>query len=121
VATDPKAPFPKPEWPPIQDPESVDLAGKRKDGGVDLLIVASQPLDDAPETLNRIRQKVAYYLDVIDLPEFQTEMGHPPRERTSVIIHCDFPIHPRAAAVIKECQVLAAQRGIHLAVVQKTA
>lgn len=55
--------------------ENVDITGKRPDGGVDLVIVASQPLVDAPDTVNRIRRKVSYYLDVIDLPEFQAEMG----------------------------------------------
>ena len=48
--------FPKPEWPPIQELDSVDLAAKRNDGGVDLVIVASQPLDNAPETLQSIRK-----------------------------------------------------------------
>ena len=121
MADDPNAAFPKPQWPPIQDVESVDLIGKRRDGGVDLLIVASQPLDDAADTLNRIRRKVAYYLDVIDLPEFQAEMGLPPRDRTTVILRCDHPIHPRAAAVITECQARAGQRGVRLVVQQKPA
>jgi hypothetical protein len=113
--------FPKPAWPPIQDVESVDITGKRKDGGVDLLIVVSQPLDGSPETLATIRQKVAYYLDVIDLPEFQAEMGHPPRDRTPVIFACDHPIHPRAAVVIAECQAAAAARGVRVVVRQKPA
>lgn len=39
--------FPKPKWPPIQQLESVDIIAKRKDGGVGLIIIASQSLDDA--------------------------------------------------------------------------
>ena len=116
MATDPAPDFPKPEWPPIQDPEGVDITGKRKDGGVDLVIVVSQPLDGSADTLAMIRRKIAYYLDVIDLPEFQAEMGHPPRDRTSVVLACDFPIHPWAEAVIAECQDAAARRGIRVAV-----
>ena len=112
--------FPKPQWPPIQDTESVDLIGERTDGGVDLVIVASQPLDDAPDTIDRIRCKVAYYLDVIDLPEFQADMGHPPRDRTKIILRCDHPIHPRAAAVIAECQGTAGERGVQLVVQQQS-
>src|SRR5262249_47011590 len=107
--------------PPIQDLENVDLVGKRRDGGVDLLIVASQPLDDAPDTLNSIRRKVAYYLDVIDLPEFQADMGHPPRERISITLSCDHPIHPRTAKVIAECQTSAGKRGVRLVVQQEQA
>ena len=113
--------FPKPKWPPIQDLESVDLTGKRRDGGVHLLIVASQPLDDAPDTLNSIRSKVAYYLDVIDLPEFQAELEYPPQDRISIILSRDHPIHPRAAEVIAECQRSAGTRGVRLVVQQKQA
>jgi hypothetical protein len=98
--------------------ESVDLTGKRNDGGVDLLIVA-QPLDEAADALNRFRCKIAYYLDVIDLPDFQADMEFPPRDRTTIILCCDYPIHPRAAAVIAECQARAGQRGVQLVVQQK--
>ena len=97
----------------------MDLTGKRNDGGVDLLIVASQPLDAAADTLNRIHCKIAYYLDVIDLPDFQADMEFPPRDRTTIILCCDYPIHPRAAAVIAECQARAGQRGVQLVVQQK--
>jgi hypothetical protein len=48
---------------------------------------------------------------VIDLPEFQAEMGHPPRDRTWVVRACYFPIQTGAAAVIAECQAAAAGRG----------
>lgn len=117
--TDPEPNFPEPEWAPIQELESVDLTGQRRDGGVDLVIVASQPLDGSDDTLAAIRHKVGYYLDVIDLPEFQEDMGHPPRDRTSIIIACDFPIHPWAAEVIEECQEASTQRGVQLVLTQK--
>jgi hypothetical protein len=116
MATDPAPDFPKPQWPPIQDLECVDMTGKRKDGGVDLVIAVSQPLDGSADTLAAIRRKVGYYLDVIDLPEFQAEMGHPRRDRTSVVLACSFPIHPWAAAVIAECQTAAASRGVRVVI-----
>lgn len=119
MATDPVPDFPKPAWPPIQDVQSVDISAKRKDGGVDLVIVVSQPLDGSPETIAAIRQKIAYYLDVIDVPEFQDEMGHPPRDRTAVVLACDHLIHPWAAAVIAECQLAAASRGVRVVIRQK--
>jgi hypothetical protein len=82
---------------PIQELESIDLVGRRRDGGVDLIIVASQPLDDATKTLGSIRQKVAYYLEVMDHPDFQAERKYPPRSQTKIILTCDHPIHPSAA------------------------
>jgi hypothetical protein len=120
MTDNPDAAFPKPKWPPIQDLESVDLCGKRWDGGVDLAIIASQPLDDSADTLNRIRRKVVYYLDVIDLPEFQADLEHPPRDRIMIILRCDHAIHPCAAAVIAECQASAGRRGVLLVVQQES-
>ncbi|HJZ55645.1 MAG TPA: DUF6572 domain-containing protein [Gemmataceae bacterium] len=109
-------PFPKPKWPPIQELDNVDLTGKRRDGGVDLVIVASQPIDDTPETLESIRHKVRTYLAVINLEEFQAEMGHPPRDRVAILLACEHPIHPAAQAVIEECRASAAAQGVRLEV-----
>lgn len=106
--------FPKPEWPPIQDLESVDITGKRHDGGAELVIVVSQPLDDADETLDSIREKVDLYLEVIDLEEFQRDLEYPPRDKTVIVISSDHPIHPRAMEVINECFLMAAHHGIRL-------
>ncbi len=119
MRSDPAPDFPKPQWPPIQDPGSVDVTGKRRDGGVDLIIVVSQPLDGSADTLEAIRAKVAYYLEVIELPEFQAEMKHPPRDRTSIVFACDFPIHPWAAEVISQCQTTSARRGVRVVVQAK--
>jgi hypothetical protein len=116
-----EAPFPKPEWPPIQELDSIDITGKRSDGGVDLVIIASQPIDDSPQTLESIRQKVQTYLAVIGVEEFQAEMGHPPRDKTAIILSCDHPIHPKAQAVIEECRASALMQGVRLEVRKSTA
>jgi len=110
------ATFPTPEWPPIQELDSIDLTGKRHDGGVDLLIIASQPIDDSPQTLESVRRKVGTYMTVIGLEKFQAEMGYPPPEKTAIIIVCEHPIHPRALAVIGQCRTVAAARGVRLEV-----
>jgi hypothetical protein len=83
---------------------------------VDLVIVASQPIDASPETLESIRHKVRTYLAVIGLDEFQAEMGHPPRGKVAILLACEHPIHPAAQAVIEECRASAAARGVRLEV-----
>lgn len=110
------ASFPKPRWPPIQQLDSIDLIGKLRDGGVDLIIAASQPIDDSPETLASIRQKVETYLTVVGLEEFQAEMGYPAPDKITIILVCEHPIHPRALAVIGQCRVAAAAQGVLLEV-----
>jgi hypothetical protein len=109
-----KEPIPKPQWPPIQDPDNIDITGKRHDGGLDLIIVASQPIDDSPDTLASIGHKVRTYLTAIGLEEFQAEMGHPPREKTAIILAGEHPIHPKAIAVIAQCRAAAAVQGVQL-------
>jgi hypothetical protein len=96
--------------------DRVDVTGKRRDGGVDLFIVASQPIDDSESTPESIRHKVRTYLTVIGLDEFQAEMGYPPRERISIIIECKHPIHPKSQAVIEEVRAIAAAQGVRLEV-----
>jgi Family of unknown function (DUF6572) len=109
-------PFPKPEWPPIQELDSIDITGKRWDGGVDLVIVASQPIDDSTETAESIRHKVQTYLTVIGTGGFQVEMDRPPREKITIIIVCEHAIHPKAMAVIEVCRKAAAEQGVRLEV-----
>jgi hypothetical protein len=104
--------FPRPEWPPIQQLDSIDIVGKRKDGGVDLAIVASQPVDNSVETLCAIRQKVNTYLATIGIEEFQSDLGYPPLEKTTIILLCEHPIHPEAAVVIDECKAVALAKGV---------
>ena len=105
-------PFPKPAWPPIQQLDRIDLAAPRADGGLDLFLVASQPLDGSTETLANLREKFGTYLATLDSEEFQTDMKHPPRDRTTIILVCEHPIHPAAHAVIEECRLEAAIHGL---------
>jgi hypothetical protein len=63
---------------------------------------------------------VRAYLTEIDRPAFQEETGHRPRDKTTIVIHCEHPIHPKAQSVIEECQQLAARRNIKLEVRRKT-
>lgn len=108
--------FPTPKWPPIQSLDSIDIIGKRHDGGVDLAIVASQPLDNNPATLDCIRQKVTTYLHLIDSEDFQVELDFPPRDKTVIILACEHRIHPDAQLAIDECSREAEAGGVRLEV-----
>ncbi|MBC7964550.1 MAG: hypothetical protein H7Z17_01395 [Fuerstia sp.] len=108
--------FPKPAWAPIQNVDSIDIVGVRCDGGADLAIVASQPIDNSEETLDSIRQKFATYLEALECEEFQSEMGHPPRDKTTIILVCEYKIHPETQIVIEECRTLAAAKGVSVAI-----
>jgi hypothetical protein len=107
-------PFPKPAWPPIQNLDSLDIIGKRTDGGVDLVITASQPIEDSAQTLESIRRKFGTYLEAFGLEGFKAEFGSPPQDKCTIIFMCEHPIHATAQAVIEECRADAAAHGIRL-------
>jgi hypothetical protein len=104
--------FPKPRWPPIQNLDQIDLAAERPDGGVDLGIVASQPIDNSAQTLESIRRKIEAYLRIVD--EYETEMGQPRPDKVAIVLLCKHPIHTDAALVIQECRAMAAAKGVEL-------
>jgi hypothetical protein len=51
--------------PPIQNLDAFDIVGERKDGGVDLVVSCSGPLDTSSTTLGLIERKVRAYLVTI--------------------------------------------------------
>jgi hypothetical protein len=51
--------------PPIQNLDAFDIVGERKDGGVDLVVSCSGPLDSSSTTLGLIERKVRAYLVTI--------------------------------------------------------
>lgn len=108
--------FPRPNWAPIQDLGSIDEMTEARDGSIYLFVVASQPLDDAPDTLERIRQKIATYIRAVELGIPGQVLGHKSEGRTIIIIVCNYPIHRRAMTVIKDCRKMAVARGVGLEV-----
>jgi hypothetical protein len=75
--------------PPIQNIENIDVVGRRKDGGVDLMIVTSSHLDESKETQKLLLDKIESYLEQLNTPEFQEEFDHPSPEQVRIVIDCD--------------------------------
>jgi len=71
---------------PIQNIENVDIVGKRKDGGVDLIIVASSKLHGSPEHQRLLLAKIKSYLAQLNTPEFQTEFNHPRPDQVTIVL-----------------------------------
>jgi hypothetical protein len=77
----------KPAWEsPIGDPERVDIIGARRDGGVDLCLVVSRPLDLSPETVEVFCCKLRNYCRYVRSPHFAEEFGPPSEERVRLIV-----------------------------------
>lgn len=55
---------------PLTDPDNLDVIGERNDGGVDMLVATSGPLDASDETCERLRAKLSAYLYAAVHPNF---------------------------------------------------
>ena len=73
----------------IDDPCSIDAIGFRKDGGADLQIVSSGPLDDSPETQDLLLDKIEGYLSYINSAEFRAERPRATVENTHIILRLE--------------------------------
>ena len=70
--------------PPIQNIDRIDLVAKRKDGGVDLVIVASSRVTDSPEHQRLLLDKIQSYLEQCNSAEFREEFGRAAKVRIVV-------------------------------------
>lgn len=88
--------------PAIQALDSIDVLGHRHDGGVDLVIVDSDPTDASPETRKLLKQKIAGYLQAINSDGFQEQFGFPPAEKTRIVVECLTRPNPKLVNWVEE-------------------
>jgi len=54
----------------MSGPDNIDIVGERKDGGVDLVVVTSAPLDESDTTCQHLELKLGAYLLAAVHPNF---------------------------------------------------
>ena len=77
---------------PVGDPESIDLIGKRKDGGVDVLVVVAHALDLSDKTREVLTAKLRNCCKYIVSAEFESEFGVPSEDKVNLIIRSDWEV-----------------------------
>ena len=70
----------------IYNANEVDIIGKRKDGGVDLLIISSGPLDFSAETQTLLLDKIQNHLGYLQSDEFKSEFPSANKYNTWIIL-----------------------------------
>ena len=110
------SPLPRP---PLANDGSVDIVGRRRDGGLDLVVVASGHLDGSLATQRALKTKLQTYLDTLFAPEFQAEFGAPTLERTSIVVSCPLPPSPEISDLISQLLPFFAEHGVALRCVVK--
>jgi hypothetical protein len=101
-----------PNWSsPVGDPDQLDLVATRYDGGIDLILVASRPLDTGPQTRGVVSRKLRNYCVYVASQDFADEFGIPSPERTRIIVRLPAEPHAEIASLLTrlhaECAVPA--------------
>ncbi|MHC9538367.1 MAG: DUF6572 domain-containing protein [Vulcanimicrobiota bacterium] len=73
---------------PIKDLLTIDMIGRRKDGGVDLGIIVSGRLTGSREDQQLLMDKVESYLKAIKSEKFQRDFNNPPPRKIQILIKC---------------------------------
>jgi hypothetical protein len=100
---------------PIHDPDVIDLVGVRVDGGLDLAIVCSGPLDESDDTLRRLHQKIVAYLREIQSEPFRERFGASNAARVRIVVDCEHPVSTAAEGLINALARQAATSGVEIA------
>lgn len=103
--------------PPIQNLDTIDIIGKRRDGGVDLTIVVSSDLDDTEAHRDLLGEKLNTYLAAIADEGFQAELGHPEQVRIEILCHGE--LAPGIAAWLDSIAPVVREHGAELVVVRR--
>lgn len=99
---------------PMSDEDTVDIVGIRKDGGLDMVVSAAGPIDDSPETLRLLENKLKNYIMGANSEAFPRHYGRSPGVPVVIYISCTHPISPAAIKVIDRLRASAAENGVGL-------
>lgn len=102
---------------PIKNLGSFDVVGPRKDGGLDLVISCSGPLDGSEETLRALRGKMSNYLQEVREardPTLLERYGCDPCATIRIIVSCAFSVDLEAVKVIEGMKDVAMRSGVEL-------
>jgi len=104
---------PNPKWDPIQNLDSIDLAAEHVTGMIELVIIASQPLDGSDKTQQLLETKFENYLSIIESGEFQS--AYPTIRAPSdikITLNCQSRIHKRSKLTINAFRDRIRTKGI---------
>jgi len=89
--------------PGIPDIYALDILGKRCDGGVDLKIVVSQPLDGSEHSQRVLLAKIENYLNYRNSDEFRMEFGDLAPDQVCIIVSFTHAPDPVIIELLTRC------------------
>jgi hypothetical protein len=99
---------------PIQNLDKLDIVGERMDGGLDLVIVASGPLDESPDTLHALRHKILNYLTEAGSPTLRSRYSIRSGAKIRIVVNCQHSISGAAMREIEQLMTTARDANLTL-------
>jgi hypothetical protein len=89
---------------PVPFPQALDLVGKRRDGGADLLVIVSEPLRGDERSQRRLLRKLELYLRFIASPDYAAEFGKPDATTTRIMVRLDSRSDALIFELLRRCE-----------------
>jgi DNA-binding transcriptional LysR family regulator len=99
---------------PLSEADSLDIIGERREGGVDLLIVATGPLDSSNEVCRRLEEKLNTYLYAATHPNFAAVHPAAHSGRTRIFVSDAHAVSDRARRIIEAFAQEALARNVEV-------
>jgi hypothetical protein len=101
---------------PLSDPDNLDVIGERNDGGVDMLVVTTGPLDASDETCRRLMEKLNAYLYAAVHPNFANIYPAARDGRVRIFVSDSHAVSERAQQLVQSFASEALVRDVEVRV-----
>jgi hypothetical protein len=99
---------------PLSEVDNLDVIGERNDGGVDMLVVTTGPLDASDETCERLQQKLDAYLYAAVHSNFANVYPTVRNGRVRIFVSDSYDISQRSRRLIETFSHEAHKRNVEV-------
>ena len=99
---------------PLSEPDNLDVIGERNEGGVDMLVVTTGPLDASDETCQKLQEKLNSYLYAAVHPNFANVYPAASTGRVRIFVSDTYAVSDRARQVVESTSREALARGVEI-------
>ena len=88
---------------PLPQLHCLDMMGRRRTGGAELVMMVNGPLPGDPRSQHRLLRKFDVYLGFIGSPDFHQECGAPDPATTRIVVRIDPGSDPAIFDLLQRC------------------
>ncbi len=72
------------------DANTIDIIGQRNDGGLELVVVLDQDIDNLPDEQTQLLDKIENYMSYVESEEFKKDFPDVLKEQVTIILTITF-------------------------------